>query len=74
MTERFARVLVELVDSARREQPELGARPLSTDTAVMIVGGMRELAVLSMQQGRDVRELRPGVTATVEAILAGTVL
>jgi AcrR family transcriptional regulator len=72
--ERFARLLVGLVESGRREQPEIGATPLSLDTAVMIVGGLRELAVISLQQGRDVRELRASASETVKAILAGTVL
>lgn len=74
VTERFARLLVELVDASRTSQPELQARALGLDTAVMIVGGMRELAVLSMQQGRDVRELRPSVVQAVKAILAGALL
>lgn len=72
--ERFAQLLVELVESGRREQPGLGARPLTMDTAVMIVGGLRELAVISLQQGRDVRELRSTAAQTVKAILAGTLL
>ncbi len=74
VTERFARTLVELVESGRRMHPELGARPLDADTAVMIVGGMRELAVLSMQQGRDLRELRPRIVRAVSSILAGALL
>jgi len=72
--ERFARLLVELVEYGRREQPQLGARPLRMDTAIMIVGGLRELAVISLQQGRDVRELRATAGETVKAILAGTLL
>ncbi len=72
--ERFARLLVELVESGRREQPEIGARPLTLDTAIMIVGGLRELAVISLQQGRDVRDLRATAGMTVKAILAGTLL
>ena len=72
--ERFAALLVELVESGRREQPELAARSLHRDTAIMIVGGLRELAVISMQQGRDVRELRASAGATVKAILSGTLL
>jgi AcrR family transcriptional regulator len=72
--ERFARLLVDLVESGRREQPDLAARPLTPDTAIMIVGGMRELAVISLQQGRDVRELRGVAGQTVKAILAGTLL
>jgi AcrR family transcriptional regulator len=72
--ERFARMLVELVESARREQPEVGAAPLDMDTAIMIVGGLRELAVISLQRGRDVRELHSSAAATVKAILSGTLL
>jgi len=72
--ERFAEMLVALVDSARREQPDLGARALSMDTAIIIVGGLRELAVISLQRGRAVRELRTSAGATVKAILAGALL
>jgi AcrR family transcriptional regulator len=72
--ERFAQLLVDLVESGRRVQPELVARPLTMDTAIMIVGGLRELAVISLQRGRDVRELRTTAGATVKAILAGALL
>ena len=72
--ERFARLLVELVAFSRRLQPELVARPLSMDTAIMIVGGLRELAVISLQQGRDVRDLRASAGETVKAILRGALL
>ena len=74
MLERFAALLVTLVDSARAAQPDLQVRPLTMDTAIIIVGGLRELAVISLQQGRDVRELRASAGATVKAILAGTLL
>lgn len=72
--ERFAAMLVGLVDSSRAMQPEIGARPLTMDTAIIIVGGLRELAVISLQRGRDVRELRASAGATVKAILTGTLL
>jgi AcrR family transcriptional regulator len=72
--ERFARTLVEMVELGRRERPDIGARPLTMDTAVIIVGGLRELAVISLQRGRDVRELRASAGATVKAILAGALL
>ena len=72
--ERFATLLVALVESGRSEQPELAARPLAMDTAIIIVGGLRELAVISLQRGRDVRELRASAGATVKAILSGTLL
>jgi AcrR family transcriptional regulator len=72
--ERFAQLLVSLVEVGRREQPEIGARPLTMDTAIIIVGGLRELAVISLQQGRDVRELKTTAGETIKAILAGTLL
>jgi AcrR family transcriptional regulator len=72
--ERFAALLVTLVDSGRAAQPELSVRPLTFDTAIIIVGGLRELAVISLQRGRDVRELRTSAGATVKAILTGTLL
>jgi AcrR family transcriptional regulator len=71
--ERFAALLVTLVDSARAAQPRI-ARPLTMDTAIIIVGGLRELAVISLQRGRDVRELRASAGATVKAILGGALL
>jgi AcrR family transcriptional regulator len=72
--ERFARLLVELVETGRRAQPELAARPLPMDTAIIIVGGLRELAVISLQRGRDVRQLRASAGDTVKAILRGALL
>jgi AcrR family transcriptional regulator len=74
VVERFAELLIGLVDSARHEQPTVAKRPLSADTAIMIVGGLRELAVISMQRGRDVRELRSGAGETIKAILSGALL
>jgi hypothetical protein len=73
VTERFAGLLVALVDSSRRQQPEI-ARPLSMDTAIMIVGGLRELAVIYLQRERDLNELRSTAGATIKAILAGALL
>jgi hypothetical protein len=72
--ERFAELLVRLVDVGRREQPELAARPLTMDTAIIIVGGLRELAVISLQRGRDVRELKAAAGDAIKAILAGALL
>ena len=40
----------------------------------MIVGGLRELAVISLQQGRDLRELPASAGAMVKAILSGALL
>jgi AcrR family transcriptional regulator len=72
--ERFAALLVGLVESGRREQPELAARALHHDTAIMIVGGLRELAVITLQRGGSVADLRQTAGETVKAILAGTLL
>jgi AcrR family transcriptional regulator len=72
--ERFAQLLIDLVESGRRAQPDLMARPLSMDAAIMIVGGLRELAVISLQHGRDVRELPASAGAMVKAILTGALL
>lgn len=72
--ERFADQLIALVELGRREQPELDTNPLTRDMAVIIVGGLRELTVIAIDQGRDVRELRPIASQTVTAILDAMVL
>jgi AcrR family transcriptional regulator len=72
--ERFARTLIALVDAAAEAQPAIVRRPLTMDTAIIIVGGLRELLVFSVQAGRDLHELRATVGATVKAILRGTVV
>jgi AcrR family transcriptional regulator len=70
--ERFARTLMALVDAAAEAQPGMVRRPLTIDTAIIIVGGLRELLVFSVQSGRDLQELRTNVGATAKAILRGT--
>jgi AcrR family transcriptional regulator len=72
--ERFAALLIALVDSARGEHAEITARPLGRDTALVIVGGLRELTVNAFEERRDVRELRATAVAVVKAILAAAVL
>ena len=72
--ERFADLLVALVESGRRRQPGLGAHPLTKDMAIIIVGGLRELAITAAEQGRDVRELRPIAAQAIMGILGTTVL
>lgn len=72
--ERFAELLVALVESGRRQQPRLGARPLSKDQAIIIVGGLRELIISATEEGRDVRKLRPVAAETIMAILHASVL
>ena len=72
--ERFAAMLVGFVESGRQAQPELGLRPLTMDTAIIIVGGLRELLVIALQRGRDMRELRASAGETIKAILGGALL
>jgi AcrR family transcriptional regulator len=72
--ERFADMMVSLVDTGRAIQPDMGARPLSRDTAIIIAGGLRELIVISLQRERDVRELRASARETVKSILTGALL
>jgi AcrR family transcriptional regulator len=72
--EGFAQLLIGLVESSRRAQPELVARPLDMDTAIIIVGGLRELLVIALQRGRDMHELRASAGQTIKAILTGTLL
>lgn len=74
VVERFAALLVELVESGRRRQPDMHARPLPLDVAIIIVGGLRELLIISIQQGRDPRELRERTGEVIKAILAATIL
>ena len=72
--ERFAEMLVGFVASGREAHPELDLRPLTMDTAIIIVGGLRELLVIALQRGRDMRELRTSAGETVKAILGGAVV
>jgi AcrR family transcriptional regulator len=72
VVERFARQLVGLVELGRRGHPGLAAGPLTLDMALMIAGGIRELTVISIQQGRDVRELRSAAADVIKAILRAT--
>jgi AcrR family transcriptional regulator len=72
--EGFAQLLIGLVDSGRRARPELALRPLDMDTAIIIVGGLRELLVIALQRGRDMRELRASAGHAIKLILIGKLL
>lgn len=72
--EGVAQLLVGLVDSSRRAQPDLTVHALDMDTAIIIVGGLRELLVIALQRGRDMRELRTSAGQTIKVILSGTLL
>lgn len=67
--ERFAEMLIGLVDAGRAAQPKIDVPPLDRDTAIILVGGLRELLVISVQEGRDMHELRASISPTVKAIL-----
>ena len=71
VVERFASQLVGLVERGRRDRAGREAGPLTLDMALMIAGGLRELTVISIQQGRDVREVRPVAGDVIKAILRG---
>jgi AcrR family transcriptional regulator len=53
--ERAARQLVRMAAEAREHDPAV--RPLSFEAALMIVGGLRELIVWALDEGRDLAEL-----------------
>ena len=72
--ERFAQLLVMLVESGRREQPETMAHALPLDVSIIIVGGLRELLVIAIQEGRDPHELRESAGQVVKAIMRSIVL
>ena len=69
VTERYAALLIALVEQARARHPEEHLAPLSRDVAVVLVGGLRELLVMSIQQRRDLAELRAPSAQVVRAIL-----
>ena len=71
--ERFARMLVALVDAAAGHSRS-GPATVDMDTAMIIVGGLRELLVVSVQSGRDMHELRTSVGQTTRAIMSGMLL
>jgi AcrR family transcriptional regulator len=72
VSERFVDLLVALAEAGAREQPGLVARPLDRDTAVIIVGGLRELMISAVEQGREPAALRASATAAVKAIIRDT--
>jgi len=67
--EHYAGMLTGLVSAARERHPEIKLRPLSHDVALILVGGLRELMVISIQQGRDLHELRDSSLEVVKALL-----
>jgi AcrR family transcriptional regulator len=74
VTERFAGALVALVESGRAMQPDVMAASLPLDVAIIIVGGLRELLIVAIQQGRDPHELRASSGEVVKAVMRAVVL
>jgi AcrR family transcriptional regulator len=69
VTERYAALLIALVEAARVRHPEERLAALSRDVAVVLVGGLRELLVMSIGQRRDLDELRAPSAQVVRALL-----
>jgi AcrR family transcriptional regulator len=74
VVERIATMLVALVESGRREQADVIARPLTLDMAIVIVVGLRELTITALERGRDLEEFRAAATGIVKTILDAAVL
>jgi AcrR family transcriptional regulator len=74
VSERFVQLLVGLVEAGAHERPDLVARPLRRDTAVIIIGGLRELMITAVEEGRDVSALRAVATDAVKAIMRAAVV
>ncbi len=67
VTERFAELIMGLVgtESMRAE----GLRPLPRLTAILLVGGMRELIVHAVERGEDVSTTEAAARDVVKAVL-----
>lgn len=55
MSARWAQLIVRLVEEARAHDD--GLRPLSIEAATVLTGGFRDLALVTLEQGRDPLEL-----------------
>jgi len=69
MGQRFADFLIMQVEVFRTIEP--GKQPLSTELATAVVGGINELILQAIEQGRadQLSALTPTVTAFVQAVL-----
>jgi AcrR family transcriptional regulator len=56
MNRRWAELIVRLVDEA--SQHDADVRPLSIEAATVVTGGFRDLVIVTIEQGRDLLELR----------------
>jgi AcrR family transcriptional regulator len=67
--ERFAATLMALVQRAREAQGECSVPPLSRELAIVLVAGLRELLVISLQDGAQPQALRAGARQVTLALL-----
>jgi len=72
--ERFAELLVQLVEASRREHPGAAAHSLSLEMAIVIVAGIRELTIVALEDNRDLQQLRVTMSGIVKAIMGAAVL
>jgi AcrR family transcriptional regulator len=61
-------LLIELSDSAGFRQ--VGLPPLTRPIAIILLGGLRELTALIVEDGRDIREIYQPALAAATALLA----
>jgi AcrR family transcriptional regulator len=67
VNERFARLLVDLVEAGRARGS--GVRPLTLDAAAIVVTGLRDVVAMAIEDGRDVREVRAAAVAVLTGVL-----
>jgi AcrR family transcriptional regulator len=67
VTERFADLIVGLVDTD--EMRRAGVQPLPRHTAILLVGGLRELIVHAVERGEDLEALQPAARDVLKAVL-----
>jgi AcrR family transcriptional regulator len=65
---RFGKMLQRLVARGRRHNPELEA--LSGPMATAVVGGIHELVLVALHEGKPLRSVTPTITKLVGAVLS----
>jgi len=65
--EHFSELIVRLVDSPAMR--EAGVRPVDSLTALLLVGGLRELVIHTAEHGGDLSAIRPVAKTVVKAVL-----
>lgn len=70
VTERFAALIMGLVDT--EEMRREGVQPLPQHTAILLVGGLRELIVHAVERGEELAALQPAARDVLKAVLDPT--